>query len=384
MAKPSHVPNGFIIVVMVVLALLHYYIGSRLLPALPALPWQVLGCVWLVASLVLMPASMAAPYMVRQPLADRLAWGGYIAMGLFSTLLILTVLRDLSLLGLGLLGGAGLRGQWLTASAVAVPVASLLASTVGFVNAQRRPGVVEVSLPIKDLPPELEGFSIMQISDLHVGPTIKRRFVQSVVDLANSLQPDVMAVTGDMVDGRVDDLAEHIAPLAGLRARDGVFGVTGNHDYYSGAQHWVPHYRSLGLRMLMNEHVVIERGAARLVLGGVTDFEAHRFFADERSNPHQALLGAPANAAVRVLLAHQPRSADAAHAAGFDVQLSGHTHGGQFWPWSLVVPLQQPYTAGLVRHGSLWVYTSRGTGYWGPPKRLGAPSEVTRLRLVRA
>lgn len=383
MAKPSHVPNGFIVFVMVLLALLHYYLGSRLLPALPLL-WQVLGVAWLVASLGLIPASMAAPYMARQPLADRLAWGGYIAMGLFSTLLILTLLRDLSLLGVGLLLGNAQRDQWFAISAVVVPLVSLLASAVGFVNAQRRPGVVEVRVPIKDLPPELEGFSIVQISDLHVGPTIKRPFVQRVVDLANSLQPDVMAVTGDLVDGNVADLAEHIAPLAQLRARDGVFGVTGNHDYYSGAQHWVPHYRSLGINMLMNEHVVIERGTATLVLGGVTDFEAQRFFADQQSNPHQALLGAPAGAALRVLLAHQPRSADAAHAAGFDVQLSGHTHGGQFWPWSLFVPLQQPYTAGLVRHGSMWVYISRGTGYWGPPKRLGAPSEVTRLRLVRA
>ncbi len=383
MAKPSHVPNGLIVVVAVVLALLHYYLGARLLPAWPDGPWRVLGVAWLVASFALMPASMAAPYMVRQPFADRLAWGGYLAMGLFSTLLILTMLRDLSLLGVGWLHPAW-HGPWQAASAVAVPVASLLASTVGFVNAQRRPGVVEVTVPIADLPPDLEGYTLVQISDLHVGPTIKRRFVQRVVELANSLQPDVMAVTGDLVDGRVDDLAEHIAPLAGLHARDGVFGVTGNHDYYSGAQHWVPEYRRLGLCMLTNEHVVIERGNARLVLAGVTDYEAHNFFANERSNPHQAALGAPPDAAVRVLLAHQPRSAEAAHAAGFDLQLSGHTHGGQFWPWSLVVPLQQPYTAGLVRHGKLWVYISRGTGYWGPPKRLGAPSEVTRLRLTKA
>jgi predicted MPP superfamily phosphohydrolase len=381
MAKPSHVPNGLIIIVMGVLALLHYYIGARLLPALPAGPWAALGVAWLLASFVLMPASMAAPYMVRQPLADRLAWGGYLAMGLFSTLLILTMLRDLSLLGLGLLGSSW-RGPWLAASAVGVPLASLLASAVGFVNAQRRPGVVEVDVLLPRLPPEFEGYTIVQISDLHVGPTIKRRFVQRVVELANSLQPDVMAVTGDLVDGRVEDLAEHIALLAQLHARDGVFGVTGNHDYYSGAQHWVPEYRRLGIRMLTNEHVVIERGAARLLLAGVTDFEAHNFFPDERSDPKQALLGAPPDVAVRVLLAHQPRSAEAAHSAGFDLQLSGHTHGGQFWPWSLVVPLQQPYTAGLVRHGSLWVYISRGTGYWGPPKRLGAPSEVTRLRLT--
>ncbi len=384
MAKPSHVPNGLIVVVVVLLAALHIYIGARLLPALPDGLWRMAALGWLGASLIFMPASMAAPYMVRQPHADRLAWAGYIAMGVFSTLLILTVLRDLSLLALGWVASPGGLDHWRAASGVGVPLAALVASGVGFINAHRRPGVVDVEVPIAHLPPALQGYTLVQISDLHVGPTIKRRFVQRVVDQANALQPDLIVVTGDLVDGQVEDLAEHIAPLRGLHARDGVYAVTGNHDYYSGAQQWVPHFRQLGLHMLMNEHVVITRGAAALVLGGVTDYEAHNFFADQRSNPHQALLGAPAEAAARVLLAHQPRSADAAQAAGFDLQLSGHTHGGQFWPWSVVVPLQQPYTAGLVRHGSLWVYTSRGTGYWGPPKRLGAPSEITRLRLISA
>ncbi|MNK88541.1 putative metallophosphoesterase [compost metagenome] len=133
----------------------------------------------------------------------------------------------------------------------------------------------------------------------------------------------------------------------------------------------------------MNEHVVVERGGAALVLGGVTDYSAGHFIDSHRSDPAQALAGAPAHAAVRVLLAHQPRTAPAAAAAGFELQLSGHTHGGQFWPWNLFVPMQQPYVHGLNRHENLWVYVSRGTGYWGPPKRFGAPSEITKVRLVR-
>jgi hypothetical protein len=140
----------------------------------------------------------------------------------------------------------------------------------------------------------------------------------------------------------------------------------------------------LGLRVLMNEHVVIDHDGERLVLAGVSDWSAHHFIAAHRSDPRAALAGAPPDAALRVLLAHQPRSAPAAADAGFDLQLSGHTHGGQFWPWNLFVPLQQPFTAGLHRLQRLWVYTSRGTGYWGPPLRLGAPSEITRLRLVAA
>jgi predicted MPP superfamily phosphohydrolase len=134
----------------------------------------------------------------------------------------------------------------------------------------------------------------------------------------------------------------------------------------------------------MNEHVLIDHGGATMVVGGVPDFSAHHYEPAQRSDPRAAIAGAPDDAAVRVLLAHQPRSAPAASAAGFDLQLSGHTHGGQFLPWNFFVRLQQPFTAGLHRLGSLWVYISRGTGYWGPPLRLGAPSEITALRLVPA
>jgi len=136
------------------------------------------------------------------------------------------------------------------------------------------------------------------------------------------------------------------------------------------------------MRVLMNEHVVLQHEGVDVVVAGVTDYSAHHYDPEHRSDPHAAIAGAPASAAVRVLLAHQPRSAPAAEAAGYHLQLSGHTHGGQFFPWNFFVRLQQPFTAGLHRLGSLWVYTSRGTGYWGPPKRLFAPSEITRLTLV--
>jgi hypothetical protein len=142
--------------------------------------------------------------------------------------------------------------------------------------------------------------------------------------------------------------------------------------------------RRLGLNILVNEHVVLEHEGASLVLAGVTDFGAHHYDAAHRSDPDAALAGAPGDAGAKVLLAHQPRSAIAAARAGFDLQLSGHTHGGQFLPWNFFVRFQQPFTAGLARLGALWVYTSRGTGYWGPPKRFGAPSEITRVRLVTA
>jgi predicted MPP superfamily phosphohydrolase len=241
---------------------------------------------------------------------------------------------------------------------------------------------VEIGQP--GLARALEGFTIVQISDLHVGPTIRRRFMRRVVRAINRLEPDVVAITGDLVDGTVPELGAEVAPLGDLAPRVGSYFVTGNHEYYSGVHPWLGELKRLGIRVLLNEHVVIERGGAKLVLAGVTDYSAGHFDAAHRSDPVAALAGAPADAAMRVLLAHQPRSAPAAAQAGFDLQVSGHTHGGQFLPWNFFVRFQQPFTAGLHRIGQLRVYVSRGTGYWGPPKRFGAPSEITRIRLVRA
>jgi len=295
-------------------------------------------------------------------------------MGLFSSVLVLTLLRDVLLLLAGMPALA-------TATAIGVLLVAALMTLVGFVNARRVARIVHVDIPLAGLPASLAGFTIVQLSDIHVGPTIKRDYVAAIVRHANHLGADVIAITGDVVDGGVAQLAPHTAPLAGLKARHGVFVVTGNHEYYSGAPAWIAEFRRLGLRVLMNEHAVIEHDGARLVLAGVTDYSAHTFDPAQRSDPRAALLGSP-DGIPRILLAHQPRSAHAAEAAGFDLQLSGHTHGGQFWPWNLFVILQQPFTAGLHRLGRLAVYTSRGTGYWGPPKRFGAPSEISVLRLV--
>ena len=157
--------------------------------------------------------------------------------------------------------------------------------------------------------------------------------------------------------------------------------VTGNHEYYSGAQGWIRELRRLGTRVLLNEHVVLDHDGAPVTIAGVTDYSAHHFDASHRSDPVGASAGAPTEG-LRVLLAHQPRSAAQALAGGYHLQLSGHTHGGQFWPWNFFVRLQQPFTAGLNRLGRMWVYINRGTGYWGPPMRFGIPSEITLIRFV--
>ena len=364
-------------------SLLHGYIGWRLVPPLAdltPLPAAALALL-LMASAVLLPVALVVARRRSQPGADRLQWIGMTLLGLFSSLLVATLGRDVLLALAGLLGAGGL--QPLTAAVAAG--GALLVTAWGFVNARRTAAVVDVDVPLAGLPAALQGFTIAQISDIHVGPTIKHGYLRAIVDKVNLMGADMVAVTGDLVDGSVHELGAHVAPLGALASRHGTFFVTGNHEYYSGAHAWITELERIGVRVLMNEHVVLSHDAARIVVAGVADFGAHHFDPAHRSDPHAALAGAPGrDEVVRVLLAHQPRSATEAERAGAHVQLSGHTHGGQFWPWNLFVPLQQPFTAGLHRLQDLWVYVSRGTGYWGPPKRFGAPSEITRLRLIRA
>ncbi len=374
---------------LILVPLLHLYVGLRLLPDLPLEAFGLAAAsLVLVLSAALIPLAMLSRRMPDRRRADMLAWAGFVAMGLFSSVLVLTFLRDVCLLA-GTAAGFfiaiydALR-SFRDRSAIAVPLLALILSIAGFVNARRRAAVRSVEVAIDGLPAPLHGFTIAQITDVHVGPTIKRGYLEAIVDAVNAMEADLIAVTGDMVDGSVKELAWHMQPLARLTARHGVFFVTGNHEYYSGVHGWLVELERLGLRVLMNEHVVLEHRGASLVLAGVTDFHAEYFDPAHKSDPAAAIAGAPAGAGMKLLLAHQPRSAFEAARSGFDLQLSGHTHGGQFLPWMFLVRLQQPFIAGLHRLDKLWVYTSRGAGYWGPPKRLGAPAEITCIRLVPA
>jgi predicted MPP superfamily phosphohydrolase len=331
-----------------------------------------------------MVAGLLARSLEPKALTDRLAAAGMLAASLFSSLFVLTLLRDLALLPAVVALSARHLDSLEHASAWGVLSIAAVVTAVGFAGARRRARVVNVDVPLANLPAALQGFAIAQISDVHVGSQIKRPYVDAIVDTVNALRADLIAVTGDLVDGSVSDLAQHTAPFGRLSARHGAFLVTGNHEYYSGEAPWTAEFRRLGLTVLMNEHVVVQHDGAPLVVAGVSDYSSHHFNPAQKSDPTAAMAGAPADAGARILLAHQPRSAAAAANAGFDLQLSGHTHGGQFWPWPLFVRLQQPFTAGLHRLNDLWVYISRGTGYWGPPNRFGAPSEITLLRLVAA
>ena len=364
--------------IALILAALLLYIGARLLMPFE---WPVRGAG--IAFLVVLFYWMPKGWWAREARSAWVAMLPWFALGFFSWLLVLTVARDVSLIGVGLLASLPAHHSWSRMSAWGVMAATPLITAIGYFMARRVAPIVDVDVPLANLPEALQGFTIAQISDVHVGPTIKRPFVEGIVERVNALDADLVAITGDVVDGSVGDLAPHTEPLARLRSRHGTYAVTGNHEYYSGAHEWIEELERLGARVLVNEHVVIDHGGAPIAVAGVTDYSAHHFDASHRSNPRRAALGAPKDA-VKVLLAHQPRSASDAEKAGFDLQLSGHTHGGQFWPWNFFVRLQQPFTAGLERLGRMWIYTSRGTGYWGPPMRFGIPSEITRIRLVRA
>jgi len=370
--------------------LVHAYVAWRLIPALAEFTgWQIGVALLVITSAICLQLGLNRwRNRRREPSrgGDVTMVAAFVSMGFLSSLLVLTLLRDIALAGLWIGSQLNLSipvSTFAVWSALAVPAAALLMTLWGLINARRTARVIAVDVPIKDLPVSLHGFTIAQISDIHVGPTIKGDYLQSIVGAVNRLDADMVAVTGDLVDGSVAQLRSHVAPLAGLTSRHGTYFVTGNHEYYSGVTAWVAELRRLGVNVLLNEHVVLRHNDGALVIAGVTDHSGHHFDESHRSDPAASIASAPDHV-VRILLAHQPRSAAAALQAGFHLQLSGHTHGGQFWPWNFFVRLQQPFTAGLHRLQTLWVYTSRGTGYWGPPKRFGAPSEITHLRLVAA
>lgn len=314
---------------------------------------------------------------------DLLHAASYASMGWLTYVLVLGLLRD-ALLVLGALAGEPLEAAVEEVGAAAVWWGSIVALAAGMLAAARGPHVRRVDVAIDRLPAAFEGFTIAQISDLHVGPIIGATYVRRVVDIGNALEADLIALTGDIVDGSVSRLAAAVAPLAQLRARDGVVLALGNHDYYSGANAWSAHFRSLGIDVLRNEYRVLKRGDARLVVGGVTDPAGQFEKPPEVPRPDLAA-GPPQLDAPRILLAHNPKLAPLAERAGFDLQLSGHTHAGQFFPWTLAVRLvHAPHVEGLSRQGRTWVYVNAGTGTWGPPVRLGTRPELTLLRLTSA
>jgi len=314
-------------------------------------------------------------------------WPGYIWLGtlflLFVAVVGVDLVRAVVELSAWAMGAAppSLEEQLARARLGATVAASAAAVALGFALwSGRRLVVKRVPVELSRLPEALHGSTIVQLTDVHIGPTLGKAFLERVVAAVNALNPDVVVITGDLVDGSVARLQEAVAPLARLRARHGVFFVTGNHEYYSGAEAWCAHLTSLGLRVLRNERVAIGSDAASYDLAGIDDLAGRHFGPGQGANLERALSGRDESREL-VLLAHQPRMVVEAEPAGVGLQISGHTHGGQIWPFHFLVRLQQPVTSGLVRIGRALLYVSNGTGYWGPPMRLGSPAEITQLVL---
>lgn len=368
-----------VLVVTLVLAVGYAYVAHRLASGAAArialaVPFVL---VW----------SVPAVYWVRGrdsdgPIDRMLRWASYLSMAWLSFLFVLTVARDALLLATVWPPLARAHTLLADDGVAVVLVGSVIAVTIGAVVAARGPRLRHVDVPIEGLAREFDGFRIAQISDLHVGLSIRERYVERVARLVDELQPDLVALTGDIVDGPVERLARDVAPLARGSRVGPTYFVLGNHDCYSGARPWCAHFRSLGMHVLLNEHAVIERGDARMIVAGVTD-PASYLAGIEGPRPDLAL-GEHAGDGFRLLLAHNPKVAPLAEQAGFDLQLSGHTHAGQFFPWTIAVRLiHAPHVAGLSRQGRMWVYVSAGTGTWGPPVRVGTEPELTVVRLVR-
>ena len=356
-------------IVIAILGAAHYYIWLRFVaaPRLPS-PWSVVATIAIICLAPSLPVATIATRRLPRATAGLLTRIAYTWFGIAVYLLLAAALGNLACaiapISARFAALVGLAGAFLTA-------------LYGLVHASRGPRVRRVNVPLAKLPAAADGYTIVQLTDVHVGPTLGREFVASVVKQVAALAPDLIVLTGDLVDGRVRDLASHVEPLRELHARDGVFAVTGNHEYYWNADAWIAHFGSLGIRFLRNERVTI---ASVLELAGVDDSSAASMAVGHGEDVPRAVAGRDPALPV-VLLAHHPRTIARAVAAGCDLQLSGHTHGGQLLPLGWLARLFEPRVAGLARFGATWLYVSEGTGFWGPPLRVGTTSEITLITL---
>ncbi|HEY3506661.1 MAG TPA: metallophosphoesterase [Actinocatenispora sp.] len=335
-------------------------------------------------------ASSAAPTSPGEATADRVAAGGGDTRGAVSLDRDASADGDVAQDGAWRADGAVSTGtpidparRQFLARSLALVAGAAAAGTVGYglVTELHGPVVKRVSVPLARLSPEMDGFRVAVVSDIHLGPILQRGFAERVVDEINRQNPDLITIVGDLVDGSVDQLGPAVQPLRHLSAPHGAYFVTGNHEYFSGVTEWVDEVRSLGVHPLRNEHQEIIGGrSSALILAGVNDATGADVSAREAPNYDAALRGSdPANPVL--LLAHQPIQVHEAAKRGVDLQLSGHTHGGQMWPVQYAAKAQQGYLSGLARVDRTWLYVTNGAGAWGPPVRVGAKPDITIVTL---
>lgn len=386
----------FFSMVVLVDGLLHWFLWARLVrdPGWPDSA-KVVGTVLTIFFAVATPLGMILTRFLPSNAVKPLATAIYVWMGvafiLFSVVLFAAIAKLVftsAVAMLAKLGGEGpledpARRELLAKGvAAATGAVGLVASGAALRSGLAEVEVKEVGVKLARLPPALSGLSVVQFSDVHVGPLLQTKFIETLVEQANRQRPDLVVITGDLVDGSLAELKEHVQALGRLKSRFGTYFVTGNHEYYSGVDAWLPELRRLGIRVLRNERVVLGDAGASIDLAGVDDSSAGRFGQGHGADVGRATAGRDREREL-LLLAHQPKAIVDAAAAGVGLQLSGHTHGGQIWPFNHVVGLVQPYVAGLYQHDpTTQIYVSRGTGFWGPPMRLAAPAEITKLVLA--
>lgn len=374
----------FLSVVLTISISLHAYAGSRIASLFPTDSWLARS-VW-IAVWTLFATLVTGMFLSRAALphfaAKAVVVTGFVWMGVLFLLFAASLAGDLA-------GGLARLVQVVTGAETAALVRIVrigllgmvpLAAAYGIRQALRPPAIHEIEVRIPGLPKEWESTRIAHLTDTHVGPILGRAWVEDLVRRVDSAKPDIVVHTGDMVDGPVARLRDALEPLSRLHGREGTFFVTGNHEGYSGISSWCEQMRTWGWDVLTNESRILSRDGAQLAIVGVTDAHEGAMHGGISPDVGKAVAGL-SDSIPRILLAHQPSQVFQAQGHGIGLQLSGHTHGGQIWPFHFLVRLQQPMVAGFARIGDVLVFTSRGAGFWGPPLRVGAPPEVPILVL---
>lgn len=382
-----------ILIIVAILVAFNVYAGARVIARWP-LAGQHLMIAWgIVIGLVALQLLAFFGNRTWFPVLNQseggaavviaLNWISYIAFGVMTAFVAMVLVTDIVTFIWKKVAPPENLVDFDRRTLIALGAVALGTSVLGIFQARSGPLVKRVEVALRNLPKAFDGFTIAQVSDLHVGPTVRKPYTQNVVDIVNGLKPDMIALTGDFSDGSVDDLAAHMAPIGDLKAPHGMYFVTGNHEYFSDPMGWIAEFGRLGAHVLNNAHRVIKRDGQSLVVAGVTDYSTRGLPNDHASSAKRAVAGAP-EGAPRIILAHQPASYEDCHAAGCDLQLSGHTHSGQYFPFNLMIGFFHRFARGLNRFEDMWIYVNQGTGYWGPPLRTTVPSEITLITLKPA
>lgn len=305
----------------------------------------------------------------------------HIDMGMISILIVFIIIRDLLFLPVSYIKPSWSYFAFSSSTTYCMIFFSAFLLFIGFLRASKGPGLVDINVPYADLPPELQNFSILQISDLHTGAGIDKQYVDNVIRKALNLNSDIIVLTGDIADGSFQRYHHNLKFLSRLTERFQVFYVTGNHEYLKDSDAWILFFKNMGIKVLMNENTTVIIKDRKILIAGIIDPAAKEVNPKSGPDIGKALQKAD-KTDFKILLAHQPNIAKEA-SKHFDLQLSGHTHAGQFFPWNIFINLTQPFAKGLKKCDQMWVYTNSGTGYWGPPFRLGTTSEITLLRLIK-